>query len=127
MTVRIKRIYEPAADSDGVRILVDRVWPRGISRYNAKILFWEKDAAPTTELRKWFGHKPDRWKEFRRRYRSELKHNPVAEQLRKFARRRVVTLLYAARDQDHNHAIVLAAFLRGPRQVSKKRRRKAPS
>lgn len=127
MTVRIKRIYEPAADSDGVRILVDRVWPRGISRYNAKILFWEKDAAPTTELRKWFGHKPDRWKEFRRRYRAELKHNPVAEQLRKFARRRVVTLLYAARDQDHNHAIVLAAFLRGPRQVSKKRRRKAPS
>jgi uncharacterized protein YeaO (DUF488 family) len=127
VTVRIKRIYEPAADSDGARILVDRVWPRGISRYNAKILFWEKDAAPTTELRKWFGHKPDRWKEFRRRYRSELKHNPVAEQLRKFARRRVVTLLYAARDQDHNHAIVLAAFLRGPRQVSKKRRRKAPS
>lgn len=127
MTIRIKRIYEPAADSDGVRILVDRVWPRGISRYNAKILFWEKDAAPTTELRKWFGHKPDRWKEFRRRYRAELKHNPVAEQLRKFARRRVVTLLYAARDQDHNHAIVLAAFLRGPRQVSKKRRRKAPS
>jgi uncharacterized protein YeaO (DUF488 family) len=127
VTIRIKRIYEPAADSDGVRILVDRVWPRGISRYNAKILFWEKDAAPTTELRKWFGHKPDRWKEFRRRYRAELKHNPVAEQLRKFARRRVVTLLYAARDQDHNHAIVLAAFLRGPRQVSKKRRRKAPS
>jgi len=112
MTIKIKRIYEPPADSDGIRILVDRLWPQGISRYDAKIGFWEKDTAPSTELRKWFGHKPERWQEFRRRYRAELKHNPVANELRKFARRRLVTLLYGARDQEHNHALVLAAFLR---------------
>jgi uncharacterized protein YeaO (DUF488 family) len=114
MTIKIKRIYDPLADSDGVRILVDRFWPPGISGYDAQIGFWEKDAAPTTELRKWFGHKPERWQEFRRRYRAELKHNPVAIELGKFARRRLVTLLYGARDQEHNHALVLAAFLRRP-------------
>jgi uncharacterized protein YeaO (DUF488 family) len=112
MAIKIKRIYEPPADSDGIRILVDRIWPRGISRYDAHIEFWEKDVAPTTELRKWFGHKPERWAEFRRRYRAELKHNPAVEALRKFARRRLVSLLYAAHDQEHNHALVLAAFLR---------------
>jgi uncharacterized protein YeaO (DUF488 family) len=127
MTIKTKRIYEPAADSDGVRILIDRIWPRGISRYDARISFWEKDAAPTTELRKWFGHKPERWLEFRRRYRTELRHNPAAKALRAFARRRTVTLLYAAHDEEHNHARVLAAFLRqsSPRRAhtaSKKRR-----
>lgn len=119
MTVRIKRIYEPAEEGDGVRILIDRIWPRGISRYDARISFWEKDAAPTTELRKWFKHEPERWQEFRRRYRTELQHNPAAKALRTFAKRRTVTLVYAARDEEHNHARVLAAFLRRPalRQV----------
>ncbi len=114
MTIKIKRIYEPVADGDGVRILIDRMWPRGISRYYAQISCWEKDAAPTPELRKWFGHKPERWQEFRRRYRAELQHNPAAKELRAFARRRTVTLLYAARDEEHNHARVLAAFLSRP-------------
>ena len=117
MTIRIKRIYEPSADNDGVRILVDRFWPQGISRYDAQVAFWERDTAPTTELRKWFGHRPERWQEFRRRYRVELKHNSVAEELGKFARRRLVTLLYGARDQEHNHALVLAAFLRRPSRL----------
>ena len=114
MTIKIKQIYEPPADSDGVRILVDRFWPQGISRYDAQIAFWEKDTAPTTELRRWFGYKPERWPEFRCRYRAELKHNPVAKKLAKFARRRPVTLLYGTSDQEHNHALVLAAFLRRP-------------
>jgi len=112
MAIKIKRIYEPTTESDGIRILVDRIWPRGISRYDARISSWEKDVAPTSELRKWFGHAPERWQEFCRRYRAELKHNPVATHLRKFAQRRVVTLVYAAHDQNHNHALVLAAFLR---------------
>ena len=114
MTIRIKRIYEPSADNDGVRILVDRFWPQGISRYDAQVAFWEKDTAPTIELRKWFGHRPERWQEFRRRSRAELKQNPVAKELGKFARCRLVTLLHGARDQEHNHALVLAAFLRRP-------------
>lgn len=114
MTIKIKRIYDPPADSDGVRILVDRFWPQGISRYDAQIGFWEKDTAPTPELRKWFGRKPERWEEFRRRYRAELKHNPVVNELRKFAGSRPVTLLYGTRDEEHNHATVLAAFLRRP-------------
>lgn len=125
MTIKIKRIYEPAADGDGVRILIDRIWPQGISRYDAQISFWEKDAAPTTELRKWFKHMPERWQEFRRRYRTELRSNAAANALRAFAKRRTVTLLYAARDQEHNHARVLAAFLRrsSPRRVHVKKRR----
>ena len=126
MTVCIKRVYEPAKDSDGLRILVDRVWPRGISREEARISFWEKDVAPTTVLRKWFGHKPERWAEFRRRYLAELKQNPALAELRKFVRSRRVTLLYGARDQEHNQAVVLASLLRrsaaGPRKAVKARR-----
>jgi len=123
MTIKTKRIYEPVADSDGVRILIDRIWPRGISRYDAQISFWEKDAAPTTELRKWFSHKPERWQEFRRRYQTELQHNPVAKALRTFVRRRTVTLLYAARDEEHNHARVLAAYLRQSQRAHAERHR----
>lgn len=118
MTIRIKRIYEPAGEKDGLRILVDRVWPRGISRDDAGIVGWEKDVAPSTALRKWFGHKPERWLEFRRRYRAELKHNPAVAALRKLVRGKTVTLLYGARDEAHNQAVVLAAFLRPPRKQS---------
>jgi len=128
MSVSIKRVYEPARDSDGMRILVDRIWPRGIGRDAARISFWDKDVAPSTGLRKWFGHKPERWPEFRRRYLAELKQNPAAAELRKFVRRRRVTLLYAARDEAHNQAVVLAAFLRrasaAPRKAAKPRRKK---
>ena len=116
MTIRIKRIYEPAGEKDGLRVLVDRVWPRGISRADAGIAAWEKDVAPSTELRKWFGHKPERWPEFRARYRAELKHNPALDALRKLVRGKTVTLLYGARDEAHNQAVVLAAFLRPSRR-----------
>lgn len=113
MAVRIKRIYESASESDGFRVLVDRIWPRGISRAHAQLDLWQKDVAPSTQLRRWFGHKPERWQEFRKRYRVELKANPVLADLRKLSRQRSITLLYAAHDQEHNHALVLQAAL-GP-------------
>jgi uncharacterized protein YeaO (DUF488 family) len=111
MTFQIKRIYEPAEDRDGVRVLVDRIWPRGISRFDAKISRWEKDVAPTTELRHWFGHRPERWAEFQRRYRAELAHNSAVAELRKLGKAQPVTLLYAARDVEHNQARVLLDIL----------------
>jgi uncharacterized protein YeaO (DUF488 family) len=106
--VRVKRVYEPAARDDGVRVLVDRVWPRGISKSKARIDTWMKDVAPSTALRKWFGHDPERWIEFRRRYRAELAEHPErVRELRGFARRGTLTLVYSARDERHNQAIVL--------------------
>ena len=128
MTIRIKRIYEPAAAADGLRVLVDRVWPRGVSRAEAKLSAWEKDVAPTTALRQWFGHKPARWPEFRIRYTAELKRNPAVDALRKLARGKTVTLLYGARDEDHNQAVVLAAFLgRSRRPVARAKKKAAPA
>jgi uncharacterized protein YeaO (DUF488 family) len=112
MTFRVKRIYEPYGKEDGMRILVDRIWPQGISRFDAKIDLWNKEVAPTSELRKWFGHRPERWKEFQRRYRAEMARNPAIGALRKLGREQVVTLLYSARDVEHNQALVLAATLR---------------
>ena len=106
--VRIKRIYEPAEAQDGMRVLVDRLWPRGVSKAEAAIDLWLKAAAPRPELRRWFGHRADRWPEFQRRYRTELAHNPAVAQLRDLARQSDLTLLYAARDETHNHALVLA-------------------
>lgn len=123
MTFRTKRIYEPASGDDGLRVLVDRVWPQGISRYDAMIDLWDKDVAPTTELRKWFGHNPERWKEFQRRYRAEMAHNAAIAELRKRGHEQVVTLLYAARDLEHNHALVLAAVLRRGRKASAETRK----
>lgn len=110
----IKRIYEPPARSDGARILIDRIWPRGVSKKKAALDEWFKDIAPSTRLRKWFGHDPARWLEFQRRYRSELKSNRVAvKHLRDRIKKGRVTLLYAAHDTEHNHAPVLAAYLSG--------------
>ena len=109
--IRVKRIYEPASDDDGMRILVDRVWPRGISRFDAKTDLWDKEIAPTAELRRWFGHRPDRWEEFQKRYRAELKANPALDRVRVLTRDTNATLLYAARDTEHNHALVLRAVL----------------
>lgn len=124
--IRIKRIYEPPDDKDGTRVLVDRIWPRGISRREARIDFWDKDVAPTTRLRQWFGHKPERWKEFEKRYRAELKANPALAELRTFVRSQKITLLYAARDTEHNHARVLCAVLspRKPRKAPAKKKAK---
>lgn len=108
----LKRAYAPAEAADGMRILVDRLWPRGVSKQKAALGDWMKDIAPSTELRKWFGHEPARWAEFQRRYRTELQqHQPALAQLRALARKQVVTLVYGARDQAHNEAVVLQDVL----------------
>jgi len=108
VVVKLKRAYEPAAPRDGLRILVDRLWPRGVRKADAGIHQWLKDLAPSTELRKWFGHDPARWPEFRRRYRAELKDRAdLMKELRTLAAKGTVTLVYAARDQVHNEAVVL--------------------
>ncbi len=113
MAVRIKRIYEPAARSDGYRVLVDRIWPRGVSREEAGVDQWARDIAPSAELRRWFGHDPDRFEEFRRRYAAELEaHQEELQQLRRRARKGTVSLLFAARDTERNNAVVLAEMLR---------------
>ena len=111
-TFRSKRIYdEPSAD-DGYRVLVDRLWPRGVSKERAALDEWDKDVAPTTELREWFGHDPAKFDEFRTRYESELKESPaVAELLKRTKDTSVVTLLYGAKDKQDNQAVVLAAVL----------------
>jgi uncharacterized protein YeaO (DUF488 family) len=108
-SLAIKRAYEPAAKSDGSRILVDRLWPRGISKKKAALDGWCKEVAPSTALRKAFNHKPERFKEFARRYRAELKGNPALDELR--ALKGKVTLVYGARDPKINHAVVLAKVL----------------
>jgi uncharacterized protein YeaO (DUF488 family) len=110
--LRIKRAYEPASPDDGARILIDRVWPRGVTRKDANLALWLKAIAPTAALRKWFGHDPARWVEFRRRYRAELDANrPAVEQLGDVVKAGRVTLVYGARDVAHNHALVLAEYL----------------
>ena len=112
--IKLKRAYLPAAAGDGTRILVDRLWPRGVRKPDAAIDLWAKDIAPSTALRKWFDHDPARWPEFRRRYAAELRRHPdeLAE-LRARARREPVTLVFAARDELHNDAVVLRAVLLG--------------
>jgi uncharacterized protein YeaO (DUF488 family) len=110
--VRIRRIYEPPTPEDGRRILVDRLWPRGVSKAKAAIDAWEKGVAPSTELRRWFGHDPARWDEFQYRYRQELEANPQAVQrLLAAAAAEPITLLYGARDEGHNEAVVLQQIL----------------
>ena len=109
-SVTIKRAYEPPSPKDGTRILVDRLWPRGVSKAKAALDGWNKDVAPSPALRKWFDHRPERFKDFARRYRAELKANPALENLRAFKGK--VTLVYGARDPKINHAIVLAKVLK---------------
>jgi uncharacterized protein YeaO (DUF488 family) len=111
----LKRAYEPADKADGTRILVDRLWPRGLDKQRAAIDEWLKEVAPSSELRKWFGHDPARWAEFRRRYLAELAGNQATERLRELVRKRHVTLVYSARDTEHNQALVLRDFLEGER------------
>ena len=113
MDVRLKRAYEPAATADGRRVLVDRLWPRGVSRSEARLDEWARDLAPSRELRRWFGHDPARFEEFRRRYTRELvEQEGKLEELRRRAREGTLTLVYAARDTEHNDAVVLAELLR---------------
>lgn len=111
--IRIKRIYEKPSHEDGVRVLVDRIWPRGISKEEAKLKLWHKEIAPSASLRKWFGHDPDRWDEFRRMYRAELDDNAgEVQRLKDALGHGTATLLYGAKDEAHNQAVVLAEYLR---------------
>jgi uncharacterized protein YeaO (DUF488 family) len=110
--VRAKRIYEDADSGDGYRVLIDHIWPRGVSRERARLDAWERELAPSDGLRKWFDHRPERFAEFRTRYREELSGHPDAlDELRRRAATGPVTILYAARDQEHNNAVVLVELL----------------
>ena len=110
--IRLKRAYQPAAADDGTRILVDRLWPRGLKKSDAAIDRWLKDIAPSTELRKWFNHEPDKWREFQIRYRNELKEKKqLLSVVRDQAAKSRVTLVYAAKDERQNDAMVLLEFL----------------
>lgn len=112
--VKLKRAYEAADAEDGTRVLIDRLWPRGVSKDAAAIDLWLKDLAPSTELRKWFGHDPARWAEFQERYTAEVRgHSEPFEQLRDLARKGRVTLVYSAHDEKHNDAVVLHSLLLG--------------
>lgn len=112
LDVRTKRVYEPAADDDGYRVLVDHVWPRGVSKERAKLDEWAKELAPSGELRTWFDHVPERFPAFRSRYREELKSQAdELDALRERARKGRVTVVYAARDEEHNNAAVVAETL----------------
>jgi uncharacterized protein YeaO (DUF488 family) len=111
MPFQIKRIYEPPRATDGTRVLVDRLWPRGVSKLEARLDLWMKNVAPSVPLRVWFGHIPAKFPEFRRKYKSELTGNPDVRELRKLGRGKRVTLLYAARDPQINHALVLLSVL----------------
>ncbi|MGH6846688.1 MAG: DUF488 domain-containing protein [Methylocella sp.] len=111
-SIQIKRIYEPPARSDGTRILVDRLWPRGVARDEARIDAWVKDVAPSVALRRWYSHDPGKWPEFRARYIAELKHNPAVVELQDMdAKSKTVTLLFASKDNLRNNATVLREFL----------------
>lgn len=112
MTILLKRVYSPPANSDGYRVLVDRLWPRGLRKDAAGIDLWLKEVAPSAELRRWYGHEPDRWPEFRRRYFRELKaHDEDLKALRRRARSGRLTLLFAAKDEVNNNAAALKAYL----------------
>ena len=110
--IKLKRVYDPVANSDGRRFLVERLWPRGVKKTAIKIDAWLKDAAPSTELRKWFNHDPAKWKEFERRYRVELKKNPEAwRPILEAGSQGTVTLLFSSHDTEHNNVVALKRFL----------------
>jgi uncharacterized protein YeaO (DUF488 family) len=112
--IRLKRAYDPPAPEDGERLLVELLWPRGLTKEKAALDLWLKDAAPSPELRKWFSHDPDRWEEFKRRYREELKdRQDIIKILREKSREGTVTFIYAARDQTRNSAVVLREVVEG--------------
>ena len=113
MDIRIKRIYEDRAMDDGYRVLVDRLWPRGISKEGAHVDEWLKEVGPSNELRKWFGHEPPKYPEFKKRYAKELHEQPeLLKHLRDLAKKQRVTLVYSAKDEEHNQAVVLREVLR---------------
>jgi uncharacterized protein YeaO (DUF488 family) len=122
MTFQIKRVYEPAEPSDGIRVLVDRLWPRGVKKSSAHLDRWMKDVAPSPKLRLWFGHKPDRFAEFSKRYEKELAGNSAVADLRKLGKGALVTLLYGARDPKVNQAVVLQSVLRNRGTVKRSKK-----
>jgi uncharacterized protein YeaO (DUF488 family) len=112
--IQLKRVYEEPSDKDGMRVLVERLWPRGLTKERAAVDLWLKDVAPSPELRKWFGHDPARWEQFQERYQKELRKQEEAVQLLKQkGKEGTVTLVYAARDEEHNGALALKRFLQG--------------
>lgn len=112
MAIKLKRVYEEPANEDGTRILVDRLWPRGLTKEKARVDLWLKEVAPSNELRKWFAHDPAKWPEFRARYKAELKHNgPQVALLKQAVSRGRATLIYGAKDTEHNEAVVLQDLL----------------
>jgi uncharacterized protein YeaO (DUF488 family) len=114
MKITIKRVYDKSDKADGKRILVDRLWPRGLTKAKANVDLWLKDIAPSTELRKWFGHEPGKWEEFKKRYRAELEGNEEqVSLLQQQVKKGTVTLVYGAKDDEHNEAVVLKEFLHG--------------
>lgn len=114
--VRVKRVYEAPAPADGCRVLVDRIWPRGLSKEAAQLDAWLKDAAPSTELRKWFGHEESKWESFKRKYFAELEQRPeLIEQFIEVCTRGTMTLLFAAKDAAHNNAVALKEYLSAQR------------
>jgi uncharacterized protein YeaO (DUF488 family) len=114
LNIRLKRAYEPPAAEDGLRVLVDRLWPRGLAKPEAAIDRWLKEVAPSGELRRWFGHDPRKWDEFRRKYQAELSgQDELLRELRQSAQDAPLTLVYSARDQEHNQAVVLRDVLEG--------------
>lgn len=120
MFIHVKRAYDKPTANDGCRVLVDRLWPRGLSRQEARIDEWLRDVAPSKRLRQWFGHDPERWSEFRRRYFRELdQHTEAVRRLAARAQRRRVTLIYSAKDEQHNNAAALAAYLRQRKPAAK--------
>jgi uncharacterized protein YeaO (DUF488 family) len=120
MTVKLKRVYDPPKPADGFRVLVDRLWPRGVSKSYARIDLWLKEIAPSAALRKWFGHDTLKWDTFRARYFRELQKNPEAvAQLNEIIRNGPVTLLFAAKDQEHNNAVALKEYLESGRGHSR--------
>jgi len=120
--IRIKRVYDAPAKEDGARFLVERLWPRGMKKESLHMTAWYKEVAPSNELRRWFSHDPDKWKDFQRRYRAELTANRAAwEPLLNAAEQGDITLLYSAHDTEHNNAVVLEAYLE-ERLIGKKKR-----
>lgn len=110
--IKIKRVYEEASDTDGYRLLVDRIWPRGVSKEEAKLDEWNKEIAPSTELRKWFDHKEERFEEFASKYKNELKeHQKELKRIKKISEKQQLCLLYGAKDEKHNQAVVLKTVL----------------
>lgn len=120
--IRIKRAYEPRDPQDDRRVLVDRLWPRGLSKHDLEDAVWIRDVAPSASLRKWFGHKPERWAEFRRRYFAELRVNPAVKALRDIIAAGPVTLIYGAHDEIHNQAVALAEYLGQPPPTKERER-----